>query len=849
MRFRQLTALAWRESRTARRRLLLYMSSIFLGVAALVAIDSFADNVTTSVRDQAAALLGGDIALSSRAAFPDHTERLLDSLQRRGTRVERMTSFASMALVLRTDRTRLVNVRAVDSGHPIYGTVVTAPAGAYRAMHDRRTVVVDPSILVSLDAQLGDTLTLGTSRFVIGGTLVSVPGDVGISAAIGPRVYMSRRWLQETGLLAFGSRAEYEALLRLTPDQTVGRFMNRFSQRLRNDRVRPRTVAENEYNLTEAIDQLRSFLGIVGLVALLLGGLGVASGVHAFVMRKIDTVAVLRCLGATSRQVVAIYVLQATAMGLLGALAGAALGVGIQYTMPRVIGEFLPVDVSVSLSPRAIGLGLLVGGWVALVFSIAPLIALRRVSPLQALRREADGEVLRRARRDPLRWLVAASIVGSVLALGISRAGSVREGIGFSAAVGGAVGILWGAAALMALLARRVARPSWPYVLRQGVANLHRPGNQTRAVALALGFGVFLMSTLYQVQSNLLRHLDARIEASRANVVFFDVQDDQQASLDSIVRRSGHTVVQRAPIIPMRIERINAASVTDMLRDTVRSRRRAPWALRREYRSTYRSELVPSEKLIAGKWFGPNPPGPDLTEASVEQELARELRVKLGDTLTWNVQGVPVRAVITSLREVNWARFEPNFFVVFRPEALDKAPKQWVLLAQTPNDGSVGRLQRDVVVRHPNVSSLDLTLVQQTVERVLGRVTTAIRFLAVLSLALGLPVLFSAVAATRRERLREGVLLKTLGATRRQIGRIMLAEYALLGILGSLTGVLLSVGGAWALSKFVFETDYVPAVVPALGVGALMTLIAVTIGLLTGREVFRGTPMAALRES
>lgn len=849
MQFRQLTALAWRESRTARRRLLLYMSSIFLGVAALVAIDSFADNVTTSVREQAASLLGGDIALSSRAAFPDHTERLLDSLQRRGTRVERMTSFASMALVLRTDRTRLVNVRAVDPGHPIYGTVVTAPAGAYRAMQHGRTVVVDPSILVSLDAQLGDTLTLGSTRFVIGGTLVSVPGDVGISAAIGPRVFVSRRWLQETGLLAFGSRAEYEALLRLTPDQTVGRFMNRFSQRLRNDRVRPRTVAENEYNLTEAIDQLRSFLGIVGLVALLLGGLGVASGVHAFVMRKIDTVAVLRCLGATSRQVVAIYVLQATAMGLLGALAGAALGVGIQYAMPRVIGEFLPVDVSVNLSPRAIGLGLLVGGWVALVFSIAPLIALRRVSPLQALRREADGEVLRRARRDPLRWLVAASIVGSVLALGISRAGSVREGIGFSAAIGGAVGILWGAAALMAVVARRIARPSWPYVLRQGVANLHRPGNQTRAVALALGFGVFLMSTLYQVQSNLLRHLDARIEASRANVVFFDVQDDQQASLDSLVRGSGHTVVQRAPIIPMRIERVNSACVTDMLRDTVRSRRRAPWALRREYRSTYRSELVPSEKLVGGKWFGATPPGPDLTEASVEQELARELKVKLGDTLTWNVQGVPVRAVITSLREVNWARFEPNFFVVFRPEALDKAPKQWVLLAQTPEGGSVARLQRDVVVRHPNVSSLDLTLVQQTVERVLGRVTTAIRFLAVFCLALGLPVLFSAVAATRRERLREGVLLKTLGATRRQIGRIMLAEYALLGILGSLTGVLLSIGGAWGLSKFVFETDYVPAVLPALGVGALMTLIAVTIGLLTGREVFRGTPMAALRES
>ena len=850
MRFSQLTALAWRESRTARRRLLLYMSSIFLGVAALVAIDSFAANVTASVQEQSRALLGGDVSLSSRAPFGERTEALLDSLERQGMRSARMTSFASMALVPRTDRTRLVNVRAVDAGHPIYGEVVTAPRAAYDAIQRGHTVVVDPSILVSLDARIGDTLALGAARFVIAGTIESVPGDLGISAAIGPRIYVARRHLEEMALLGFGSRAEHEALVKLPPSLSPKRFEELYSQRLSNDRVRSRTVAENEYNLTEAIDQLRSFLGIVGLVALLLGGLGVASGVHAFVMRKIDTVAVLRCLGATSRQVVAVYVLQATAMGVLGALAGAALGVAIQFALPAVLRDFLPVDVSVRLSPAAIGLGLAVGGWVAFVFSISPLVALRRVSPLQALRREADADVMRRARRDPLRWLVWATIAGSVIALATGRAGRWQEGVGFSIAIGVAVGALYGAAVLVSALARRIARPWWPYTLRQGVANLHRPGNQTRAVALALGFGVFLMSTLYQVQSTLLRHLDARIEASRANVVFFDVQEDQQPALDSMVRAGGYEVVQQAPIVPMRIERINGEPVLQLLRDTVRSSRRAPWALRREYRSTYRQDIVASEQLLEGAWFAAEPPAADLTEASMERELATELRVKLGDTVTWNVQGVPIRSVITSLREVNWQRFEPNFFVVFRPELLEGAPKQWVLLANTGNTEAVARLQRDVVRRFPNVSSLDLTLIQETVERVLGRVTTAIRFLAILSLALGLPVLFSAVAATRRERLREGVLLKTLGATRRQIGRIMLAEYALLGVLGSLTGVVLSIGGAWALSRFVFETrDYVPALVPAFGVALLMTSISVAIGLLTGREVFRETPMVALRDA
>jgi putative ABC transport system permease protein len=208
---------------------------------------------------------------------------------------------------------------------------------------------------------------------------------------------------------------------------------------------------------------------------------------------------------------------------------------------------------------------------------------------------------------------------------------------------------------------------------------------------------------------------------------------------------------------------------------------------------------------------------------------------------------VPTR--VTSFREVNWTRFEPNFFVVFERRALQDAPKQYVLLADVRGPTAVPRLQRDVVTNFPNVSSLDLTLIQQTVGRVLDKVTTAIRFMAGLSLALGIPVLFSAVSATRRERLREGVLLKVLGATRRQVGRIMLAEYLLLGALGSLVGIVLSVGGAWALMHFVFRQAFQPAVIPALAVALLMILVSVSIGLLTGRDVFRETPMAALREA
>ena len=852
MRISQLMTLAWRESRTARRRLLLYMSSISLGVAALVAIDSFASNTQRSVREQARSLLGGDLALSSRSAYPAPVLVALDSLRAEGVGVTEVTTFASMGIVPRTGLTRLAQIQAVTPGYPFYGEIVTNPAGAWPQLQHGRVALVDPSLLVALDARIGDTLALGFARFVIAGTLVSVPGDVGVSTTIGPRVYIAAKFLEETSLLMFGSRSDHKTLLKLPAALTPARFIFRFKERLEKAQVRYRTAAETEFNLTQAIDQLRDFLSVIGLVALLLGGIGVASGVNAFVMRKIDTVAILRCLGATSRQVLIVYIVQAVAMGLLGAAFGALLGIALQLALPLVLSEFLPVDVRVTIEPKALLTGMFVGAWVAFVFALRPLIALRNVSPLQTLRRESDAAALRGRKFDFVRVLVALLIVLSVAALGVARAENVQQGLGFSAAIAGAVALLYGAAALLSASARRLVRPSWPFVLRQGVAALYRPGNQTRSVVLALGFGVFLMSTVYQVQDNLLRTVSVKLDASRANVLFFDVQNDQGAPLDSMIRAKGYVIAQRTPLVQMKIVGINSIFGEQLLKpdSTTRDPRpREPWVLRRDFRSTFRDTLMPSEKVTAGRFHTGGSPVAQLPAVSLDREIARSLRVGINDTITWNVQGVNVKTRVGSLREVNWTRFEPNFFAVFERRAIEQAPRQFVILADVRGDGAVARLQRDVVTRFPNVASLDLTLIQQTIGRVLDKVTAAIRFMAGLSLALGIPVLFSAVSATRRERLREGVLLKVLGATRRQVGRVMLAEYLLLGALGSLAGVVLSVGGAWALMHFIFKQPFVPAALPALLVATLMIAIAVAIGMLTGREVFRQTPMAALRES
>ena len=845
----QLLALAWKESRTARRRLLLYMSSISLGVAALVAIDSFASNTQRSVREQARALLGGDIALSSRQPFHMPLAAALDSLRTEGVALTDVTTFTSMALVERTGGTRLAQIRAVTPGYPFYGEILTQPAGQWARLQSGRFALVDPALLLAVDGHVGDTLALGFARFIVIGTLTSVPGDVGVASAIGPRVYIPAKFVDETSLLLFGSRSDRETLLKLPTTLPPQRFLFRFRPRLDSAQVRARTVAETEFNLTQAIDQLRDFLSVIGLVALLLGGIGVASGVNAFVMRKIDTVAILRCLGATSRQVLVIYLIQAVVMGFVGAAFGALLGVGIQWLLPRVLADFLPVDVRVTLESGALVTGMLVGVWVALVFALRPLVALRNVSPLQTLRRESDAAALRGARFDPIRVLVALAVVLSVAALGVARADTMQQGLAFAAGIGAAVGFLYLAAAALSASARRVVRPGWPFELRQGVAALYRPGNQTRSVVLALGFGVFLMSTIYQVQQNLLRTVGVKLDASRANVLFFDVQGDQGAPLDSLIRAKGSVVVQRTPMVPMKLASINGVPAARLLTDTSNGGRRPGWVVRREFRSTFRDSLVSSEKVTGGTFHTGGTRAPALPEVSVDKGVARDLRLALGDTIVWDVQSVLVPTRVTSFREVNWTRFEPNFFIVFETRALAAAPRQYVVLADVQGDAAVARLQRDVVTRVPNVASLDLTLIQQTVGKVLGKVTAAIRFMASLSLALGIPVLFSAVSATRRERLREGVLLKVLGATKRQVGRVMLAEYLLLGALGSLAGVVLSVGGAWGLMHYVFRQPFQPALVPALLVALLMIGIAVSIGMLTGREVFRETPMAALREA
>ena len=835
--------MAARELRAAPRRLFLLMGTVAVGVAALVAINSFTDNLRDSVRQQARALLGADLSLVSRQPFSRRVEALLDTLAR-GSQQARVISFAGMAYVPRTAGTRLVQVAAVEGPYPFYGEIKTQPLKAWTDLQSGRNVVVDPSLLTALNARIGDTVALGEGRFVISGTIQSAPSEVGFRFAFGPRVYIPAAYLKETGLLGFGARVQYESFLKLSSGNSAQQLADRYRAPLQPERVRLRTVADDQRNLNDVLSRLTGYLGLVALMALLLGGVGVASAVVVFVRQRSESIAVLRCLGATGGRIFAIYLAEAGMMGLAGSIAGALLGLALQRFLPGLLAGLIPVDVLPTISWSAVGLGIGMGLWVALTFTLLPLLTVRRISPLSALRRPYEPD---RPPRDVWWALAAVALAGSVVLLAVRQVGSWRQGAVFAGGIAVALLLLWVASWALIQLVRRWLPASWPYVWRQGLANLHRPANQTVTLVLAIGFGAFLLGTLVLVQHNLLHQLRTTGGPARPNLVLFDIQPDQLAAVEREVRDAGLSLTSPTPIVPMRIRSVKGRPVTQLLaRDSGSEDGPAnAWVFRREYRSTYRDSVVATERVVAGKLStqGSSPPG-----ISVEQDVAKELGVGVGDEIVWDVQGITLPSRVTSIRVVDWAKFEPNFFVVFAPGALEKAPQSLVLLTRIGSPAERGRFQRRLAERFSNVSTLDLSQLQEALERLVDRVALAIRFMALFSLGVGALVLVGALATSRFQRIREGALLRTLGATQSQVFRVVLAEYLSLGLLASAVALALAAAAGWALARFMFEGKFSLPVLPMTALTLSIVTLTVVVGLANSRDVVRRTPLEVLRD-
>ncbi|MFN2317425.1 MAG: ABC transporter permease, partial [Gemmatimonadales bacterium] len=820
---------------------------------------------------QARAMLGADIIISSRQPFPERATALVDSLQVEN-RVARMVSFAGMAYVPRTSGVRLVQVRALEPAYPFYGEIITEPAGLWPRLAEGGIVLVDPTLLPALNAQVGDTLALGETTFTIAGVVTNFPGSVGIASAFGPRVFIGTGDLAATGLLEFGARVEYASYAQLVDPSQGPALRTAYREELRATRVSISTVEAESEELSEALERLGRYLGLVALVALLLGGLGVASAVHVFIRQKLDTIAVLRCLGATTPEVFVIYLLQAVAMGGLGSLLGAAIGVGVQQGLPLVFSDLLPLDVRVLPAPRAILMGIGLGIWVSGIFALLPLLGVRRVSPLMTLRRDYEAP---RRRWDPILMTAGLLLLVSLVLLAAVQVRNLQEGAIFTGGALTVLVVLWLAALALIRGVRRWFPSRWPYLLRQGLANLYRPANQTVTVVLSLGFGAFLLSTLYLVQHNLLRQF--RLDGAggtRPNLMFFEIQPDQGEGVARIMADAGYPGAAPVPIVPMRIRSIKGElvgayavgagnepvgagpappaepdSLTEIPDDGERGQ--GPprgWGVRREYRSTYRDTLTGAETLVAGRsWEGEARAPGDPVPISIEVSISEELGVPIGDEIEWDVLGTPIRTRVWSVREVDWGRFETNFFVVFATGALEQAPQMLVTLTRVEDAAARGALQRQMAERYPNVTAIDLSQVQQAIEGVLDKATLVVRFMALFSLATGAIVLIGAVATSRYQRIREGVLLKTLGATRGQVLRVMITEYLALGLMAAMASVMLASVAGWAIAKWVFDQSFALPYLPLGTLAGGLILVTLVVGLWNSGEILNRTPLEVLR--
>ncbi|MDT8340468.1 MAG: FtsX-like permease family protein [Longimicrobiales bacterium] len=833
---------AW-ESRHTLRRVGVYMLSISLGVAALVAIRSFREDVSRSIAAESRLLMGADVRLSSRRPFPDSVRQVVDSLAEAGHEHARLVAAASMVLAPANGNVRLLQVRGVEGGWPFYGAVRTTAGGAWGGWREGE-VMVDPAVLTQLQVAPGDSLRLGERSFRIAGAVEGLPTELGFQTAVGPRVFLAMADLDATGILGFGSLAQHEIFLRLPEAADRVELEARYRDRFRATQTRFDTAQEEAADLTDAVAFLGRYIGLVGLAALLLGGIGVGSAIHVFMRERLTEVAVLRCLGAGQRGVFLAYLLQAAALGLLGALVGAAAGVVIQFGLPGTLAAAFPVRIEPRIAWTTVLGGIGVGVWVALAFALLPLLTIRDATPLRALRHALEPP----ARRwDPWRVVAVAAVVVTVAALAVLEAPSPPEGLAFAAGLGITLALLWLFGAGLSSLARRGVPARAPFPLRQGIANLFRPQNQTVPVTLALGFGAFVIGTILLVRGNVSRELDFQALEGQPNLILFDIQTDQREGVLDLLPPASRSQTQLTSLVPSRLTAINGLNRAQ-LQELPPERRPRGWAVRREYRHTFRWETTPSERVVAGQWWNEAPPAPEgVARISLEEDLAEELRVGLGDRITWDVGGVPVETRVTSIRAVDWRRFETNFYVVFEPGALDEAPSSWVLLARMEDPGQRARLQRTLVERYPNVSALDATRVQEAVDAILARVNQAIGVLAGFAAVAGLLVLAGALASSRHQRVLEGALLRTLGGRRRQILAVLLSEYLALATLATLAGLLLAIGASSVLVTRGFGFPFRADLDTVAGVWLVVSALTLATGLLGSRDLLRRPPLPVLR--
>jgi putative ABC transport system permease protein len=830
--------IARRELRAGLGGFRIFLACLALGVAAIAAIGSFSRAVEEGLRADARLILGGDLELrlTQRPAGADQ-KAYLESLGRLAETVEMRTMAAPAGGG--TASPTLVQLKAVDSDYPLYGGLVLQPAiTPAQALGERDGVfgvAVDDLVLRRLNAKLGDRLRLGESEFEIRAVILREP-DRGLNVfAIGPRVMIPFDALAKTGLLQPGSLVSYDYLLALPAGSDYRQVEDQIGQRYPDAGWRVRGVDQAGGSLRVWVDRLGSYLGLIGLAALLVGGVGIGNAIDSFLIERRHTIAALKCLGASGALVWRSYMVQLALLSLLGVAIGLIIGAALPFIAAPALAGILPVDARVDLYWQPLALAALFGFLIALMFALLPLARAQAEPAATLMRGDAAQSRGRLRARD---WASVAGVAVFTVALVVATAAQRSVAIWFVVGAIGTFVAFPGLARLVMALAAAAGHPRHA-TLRLALANLHRPGAATMTVMLSLGLGLTMLVATALIEGNLRQQIQQRIPADAPALFFVDIQPDQLAEFDRLVEDNGGKGLDRAPSLRGRITRIQGKPVDQVTIDPD-----ARWAVDSDRGLTYAPTPPQGSRVVAGEWWPADYRGPPLV--SFDANLAKGFGVTVGDTITINLLGRDIEARIANLRMIDWTTLALNFTFVFAPGTLEKAPQTWLATVKAKPDAEEA-IYRAVTSKFPNITVIRVRDALDAASGILGNIGLAARLVAAVSILAGLLVLGGAMAATQRRRVHDIVVMKVLGATQRRILETFVLEFAALGLVTAATACALGSLGAWLVvtkvMNLTWSFSFSVAAVTALSACA----ITLALGLLGAVGALRQRPLAILR--
>ncbi|NQV20516.1 MAG: FtsX-like permease family protein [Rhodospirillales bacterium] len=829
--------LARREMRGGLKGFRIFLVCLALGVAAISGVGSLSRAIVAGLEADGAALLGGDVELRLTQRPPTREER--DFLDHSGE-VSVIAKMRAMAYGLDGEDRSLVELKAVDGRYPLYGEVSLDPplpvAEAIARRGDAWGAAVDRTLLDRFGLSVGDRFQVGGAQFEITAVVVREPDRGGDVFSLGPRVLAAEESLAATGLIRPGSLVRYHARLRLPAATLPAVWTEQLKERFPKTGWRIRSRDNGAPGVRRFVERIGVFLALVGLSALVVGGVGVGNAVKSYLSGKTETIAVLKCLGATGGDVGRIYVAQVMFLALLGIGIGLGVGVLLPLAADMLLAGRLPVAARFGVYPGPLVLAAGYGVLTALAFTLWPLGRAREVPPAGLFR-----DLIAPQRRVPgvSYGLGAAVSVGGLAALAVATTADRGFALWFVGGVAASFLVLWGASRLVSWAARR-ARRSGGVVLRLALGALHRPGAATLSVMLSMGVGLTLLAAVALIEGNLAREIEEQLPERAPAFFFVDIQQDQIADFERVALGvEGVSDLRRAPSVRGRIVEIAGVPV-----EQVEIAPDARWAVRGDRVMTYANRLPENNVLTEGAWWPGDYDGPPLL--SLDSGIARGFGVEVGDTLTLNILGREMTAHIGSLRRVDWSDLSINHVIVFAPGTLERAPHTHtatINVAPRTED----RLFRAITDQFRNVTVISVKEALATIDDILGDVSLAGRATALVTLVAGMLVLAGAVAAGHRGRVYDAVVIKVLGATRRSVLAVFLIEYM---ILGTVTAAIAGLAGTTAAYLIVTRMmDATWTFLPGTLFGTLAAGVGVTIFLgLTGTwRVLGARPAGVLR--